>query len=160
MMYSFIFWDKISIQLIYLLRTVPVVVLNCSSPLKSSVLLSLPFFSVSPSSLTFLSPLFYRLDGGHHVCQGSTRKTEPVWSTCACSAAHSCLTLRDPMDCSLPGSSVCRRLRGKDAGVGCHFLLQGIFPTQGSNQCLFHLLHWQADMRYILIDLVQGIDWH
>ena len=26
--------------------------------------------------------------------------------------------------------------------VGCHFLLQGIFPTQGSNPCL---LHWQAD---------------
>ena len=26
--------------------------------------------------------------------------------------------------------------------VGCHFLLQGIFPTQGSNLCL---LHWQAD---------------
>ena len=25
---------------------------------------------------------------------------------------------------------------------GCHFLLQGIFPTQGSNQ---HLLHWQVD---------------
>ena len=24
----------------------------------------------------------------------------------------------------------------------CHFLLQGIFPIQGSNQ---HLLHWQAD---------------
>ena len=26
--------------------------------------------------------------------------------------------------------------------MGCHFLLQGIFPTQGSNP---HLLHWQAD---------------
>ena len=30
---------------------------------------------------------------------------------------------------------------GKDTGVGCHALLQGIFPTQGSN---LHLLHWQA----------------
>ena len=28
--------------------------------------------------------------------------------------------------------------------MGCHALLQGIFPTQGSNQCLLHLLHWQA----------------
>ena len=28
---------------------------------------------------------------------------------------------------------------GKDTGVGCHFLLQGIFPTQGSNEpCLLH----------------------
>ena len=34
---------------------------------------------------------------------------------------------------------------GKNTGVGCHFLLQGIFPTLGSNPCLLHLLHWQAD---------------
>ena len=30
---------------------------------------------------------------------------------------------------------------GKNAGVGCHALLQGIFLTQGSNA---HFLHWQA----------------
>ena len=30
---------------------------------------------------------------------------------------------------------------GKNTGVGCRFLLQGIFPTQGSNPCL---LHWQV----------------
>ena len=30
---------------------------------------------------------------------------------------------------------------GKNTGVGCHSLLHGIFPTQGSNQCLLHLLH-------------------
>ena len=30
----------------------------------------------------------------------------------------------------------------KNTGVGSHFLLQGIFPTQGSN--LLRLLHWQA----------------
>ena len=34
---------------------------------------------------------------------------------------------------------------GKNTGVGCHALLQGIFPTQGSNQYLLCLLHWQAD---------------
>ena len=34
---------------------------------------------------------------------------------------------------------------GKNAGVGCHFLLQGIFLTQGSNPHLLRLLHWQAD---------------
>ena len=28
--------------------------------------------------------------------------------------------------------------------MGCHFLLQGIFPTQGWNPCLLRLLHWQA----------------
>ena len=34
---------------------------------------------------------------------------------------------------------------GKNNGVGCHFLLQGIFPTQGSNPLLLGLLHRQAD---------------
>ena len=33
---------------------------------------------------------------------------------------------------------------GKNTGVGCHFLLQGIFLTQGSNQSLLRLLHLQA----------------
>ena len=32
----------------------------------------------------------------------------------------------------------------QDTGVGCHFLLQGIFPTQGLNSCLLHPLHQQA----------------
>ena len=35
-------------------------------------------------------------------------------------------------------------LPGKNAEVGCHFLLQRIFPTQGSNLYLLHLLHWQV----------------
>ena len=34
---------------------------------------------------------------------------------------------------------------GKSTGVSFHFLLLGIFPTQGSNLHLLHLLHWQAD---------------
>ena len=33
---------------------------------------------------------------------------------------------------------------GKDTGVGCHALLQGIFLTQVSNLCRLHFLHWQA----------------
>ena len=37
------------------------------------------------------------------------------------------------MDCRLPGSSVHGDSPGKNTGVGCHALLQGIFPTQGSN---------------------------
>ena len=32
---------------------------------------------------------------------------------------------------------------GRNTGVGCHFLLQGVFLTQGLNQHLLHLLHWQ-----------------
>ena len=56
----------------------------------------------------------------------------------------SCPTLCDPTDCSPPGSSVLGDSSGKHTGVGCHALLQGIFPSQGSNPCLLHLLHWQA----------------
>ena len=33
---------------------------------------------------------------------------------------------------------------GKDTGAGCHFLLQGIFLTQGWNPCLLCLLYWPA----------------
>ena len=33
---------------------------------------------------------------------------------------------------------------GKNTGVGCHALLQGIFPTQESNPSFLHLLHWQV----------------
>ena len=46
---------------------------------------------------------------------------------------QSCLTLCDPMDCSLLGSFVHGDSPGKNTGVGCHALLQGIFPTQGLN---------------------------
>ena len=44
---------------------------------------------------------------------------------------------------SLPGSSVHENSPGKNTGVGCHALLQGIFLTQGSNPCVLCLLQWQ-----------------
>ena len=46
---------------------------------------------------------------------------------CSCSVAKPCLTFCDPMDCSPPGSAVHGISRGKNTGVSCHFLLQGIF---------------------------------
>ena len=51
---------------------------------------------------------------------------------------QSCPTLCDPMDCSLPRLLHPWNFPGKSPGVGCHFLLQGIFPTQGSNLGLPH----------------------
>ena len=42
--------------------------------------------------------------------------------------------LCDPIGCSPRGSSV-------HTGVGCHFFLQGIFLTQGSNLCPLYFLH-------------------
>ena len=56
---------------------------------------------------------------------------------------QSCSTLCNPMDCSPPGSSVHADSPDKNTGVGYHALLQGIFPTQGSNLNLLCLLHWQ-----------------
>ena len=51
-----------------------------------------------------------------------------------CLVAQSCLTLGDPVDCSLPGSSVHGILQTTilEWVAGCS-LLQGIFPTQGLN---------------------------
>ena len=50
-----------------------------------------------------------------------------------------CPTLCNPMDCSPPGSLCPWDAPGKNTGVGCSALLQGMFPTQGSNLHLFHL---------------------
>ena len=60
----------------------------------------------------------------------------------ACMCVQSCLTVCDPMDRSPPGSSIHGVFQ---AGILEWVLLQGIFPTQGSNRCLLSLLHWQAD---------------
>ena len=46
--------------------------------------------------------------------------------------------LCDPMDCSPPGCSVPEDSPGENTGMGCHALLQGIFPTQGSSPGLLH----------------------
>ena len=62
------------------------------------------------------------------------------------------------MDCSPSGSSVYGILQARRS-VGCHFLLQGIFLTQGSNlhllcllccrQILYHLSHWGSQARIL-----------
>ena len=56
-----------------------------------------------------------------------------VTKTQTCLCAQSRPILCDPTDYSPPGSSVHGIFPGKNAGVSCHFLFQGIFPTQGLN---------------------------
>ena len=46
---------------------------------------------------------------------------------------------------SLPMEFSRQEYWGTIIGVGYHFLLQGIFLTQGSNTYLLHLLHWPVD---------------
>ena len=55
-----------------------------------------------------------------------------------CWVAQSCATVCDPMNCSLPGSSVHGNSPGKNTAVYCHALIQGIFPTQVLNPGLPH----------------------
>ena len=55
-----------------------------------------------------------------------------------CLVFQLCLTLCDPMDCSWPRSSVHGDSPGRNTGMGCYALLQGIFPTQGLNPGLPH----------------------
>ena len=93
---------------------------------------------VSPASPLPLTPR-----ETHSVTAVSNLKMQAAAITAA--SAQSCPTRCDPMDCSPPGSSVQWNSPGKNTGVGCHFLLQGIFTIQGLNLHLLRLLHWQAD---------------
>ena len=66
-------------------------------------------------------------------------KPNPLIRMHACSVTKSCLTPwtvahQAPLSWDFPG---------KNTGAGCHFLLQGIFLTQGSNQ---HLLHCRRSL--------------
>ena len=69
------------------------------------------------------------------LCSGMVSAFAFLLWPCAvlCLVTQSCPTLCDPMSCRPPCSSVHGNSPGKNTGVGCHALLQGIFPTQGSN---------------------------
>ena len=63
-------------------------------------------------------------------------------------SAQSCLTLRDPMDCS-PARLLCPwNSPSENTEEGSHFLPEDIFPIQGLNPCL--KLHWQVYTDYHL----------
>ena len=78
-----------------------------------------------------------------------------------CVLCHLCPTLCNPIDCSSPGFSVHGVSPGKNTGVHCHALLQGLFPTQESNsgllhfrQILYHLIHQESPLAdYLVLNL-------
>ena len=79
---------------------------------------------------------------------------------CYCLVTKLCLILCHPRDYSPPGSSV-HVISQSKTGVGCHFLLQRIFPTQGFNLYLlldrWILYHWSTwNARVNLSWLLQG----
>ena len=78
-----------------------------------------------------------------HISRLGTSVTDVMpCNACVCAKSlQSCLTLCDSVHYSPPGSSVYGDSLGKNTGVSCHALLQGVFPTQGSNLHLLCLLH-------------------
>ena len=72
-----------------------------------------------------------------------------------CVHAYLCLTLCDPMDCNPPCSSLYGILQARMLDWVSNFLLHGIFLTQGLNQCLLSLRHWQVDSFPLGINLEQ-----
>ena len=87
-----------------------------------------------------------------------------VSSAYLCLVAQSCLTICNPMDSSPPGSSVHGDSPGKNTGVGCHALLQGIFRIQRLNpglplcmQILCHLSHQGSSCISEIIDISPGM---
>ena len=86
-----------------------------------------------------------------------------------CLATQLCPTLCDPMDCSLSGSSVHGDSPGKNTGMGCHALLQGIFQTEGLNpdsphcRWILNCLSHQGSRRtleWVASSFSKGISWH
>ena len=65
----------------------------------------------------------------------------------ACMLAKSAFC--NPMNCSPLRLLHLWNFPGKNPGVDCHFLLQGIFPTQGSNPRLSCLLQWQVGFVFV-----------
>ena len=73
------------------------------------------------------------------------KKKKKEWNTLGvrvCSVAQSCLTL------AIPRTIACHSLSfvhggfpSENTGIGCHFLFQGKFPTQGLNLRLLYPLH-------------------
>ena len=80
------------------------------------------------------SPVLVKIPAADHLCCYAVLSLSHVWLfETLCTAAH-----------QAPQS---KGFSSQESWLGCHLLLQGIFPTQESNLPLrlFRLLHWQAD---------------
>ena len=99
----------------------------------------------SCSTQGYHKPSIYKTKQNTQYLQSTTTQSA-IKNTCVfiyvvVTQLLSYVQLWDSMDCS-PRTLCPWNFPGKNTGVGCHFLLQGIFLTQGSNQ---RLLHWQVD---------------
>ena len=100
----------------------------------------------SPTSFVFSSPEMQKTYIPNILikCNNETHRLLTCFSVNTCLLTQSSDSLQ-PHGLQ-PARFLCRPWDspGKNTGVDCHALLQGIFPTQGLNQHLLCLLHWQA----------------
>ena len=101
---------------------------------------------------------FYHFKMYRHVCYSVFKLFIRYVHAYVLSPFQSYPTLCHAMNCSLPGFCVQGDSPGKNTGVGCHALLQGIFPRQGwthvscisciSGRFFTHWATWEALIRY------------
>ena len=108
--------------------------LKCSdSKCISSQLFTVRFEGTSVESLVII---VYKINLNH--------------SNIVCDHSLSCVWFCNRMETDTVAhqAPLSRDFPGKNTGVGCHFLLQRIFATQGSNPHLLCLWHWQVGFTY------------
>ena len=122
--------------------------ISAFTPLTTTALPASP-----PNSLFFCLPSWFMssLRAGvaalaHGRCSNKEKRSKvsqmvPIWP-CCCLVAKSHSTLLRPHGFVARQADLSMGFPSKTTGVGCHFLLQGIFSTQGLNLCL---LKWQLD---------------
>ena len=121
-----------------------------SSPTQATTLDTKAWPSPITRGLGLLLPRVAHMESSLLLAQQPKSLRKSLWTSCLHCELSSwvtlkeCLTLLDPVDYSLPRILCPWNFPGKNTGVGCHFLPQGIFLTQGSNPSLLHLLHWQV----------------
>ena len=92
---------------------------------------SLPLYIYLPFYLLLQACMYVSVYTHIHIC---------AYAVC-CLVSKSCQILLQPHGL-LPTRILCPwDFPGKNSGVDCHFLLQGIFPTKGLNLYLLCLLH-------------------
>ena len=120
-----------------------------------------------PSWISLPPPLF------HYSLSYKSKKKETSFllvrvGAVLCLVAQLCPTPCHPVACSPPGSSVHGDSPGKNTGVSCYALLQGIFPTQGKNpdlphwrQILYHLSHQGSPtiLQWVAYPFSRGSSW-
>ena len=86
----------------------------------------------------------------------TVNQTDQAWA-CMCLVTQSCPALCNPLDYSPLDPSVHGCASGKNTGVNCYALIQGIFLTQGSNPCL---LCWSQILYHLCLQGNRSLSSH